>query len=253
MTHSSPAVPVARIINMAASTDRMASVVTRLDTVGLGWQRFEAVAPASAAAAQAHPLYRGEQARRLFGRDLSRGEIGCYLSHLGAMRAALADGVPVALILEDDAVPLAGAGPAVAALSEWMTGVHARPVHWLSLCRTIGKWGAPLATVGQHSILRAWRPPLIASAILWSRTGMEQFVRYVEQHGIDRPADDAMRAYFARTGSAAVLAAPLFAEDGSDSTIDPANARHSGHDKITRMRRKLPDYFWASVNKLRGT
>lgn len=246
------ALPAARVINLAASTARLAGIAARLDAAGLAWRRHEAEAPVSAEAARAHPLYRGARARALFGRDLNRGEIGCYLSHMAAMRAALDEGAASALILEDDAVPLPGAGQALAALLARLAAPAGPPVEWLGLCRTLGKWGVPLEEVAGHRLLRAWRPPLIASAILWTRPGMERFLAHVARHGIDRPVDDAMRACFARAGTAAVLARPVFSEDGSDSTIDPQNARHSGQNKLTRMRRKLPDYFWASVNRLRG-
>lgn len=48
--------------------------------------------------------YDAEKAKRDFGRELTRGEIGCALGHVAAYREVIAAGQPVALVLEDDAV-----------------------------------------------------------------------------------------------------------------------------------------------------
>ncbi|MFN3825719.1 MAG: glycosyltransferase family 25 protein [Pseudorhodobacter sp.] len=247
-----PNIPTARVINLANSPHRLASIGARLEAAGIAWQRHPAIAPASLEAALGHPLYRGARMRALFGRDMSRGEIGCFLSHVAAMKAALADHAPLALILEDDATPIDEAKPALAALSDWLTQKPEPAVDWLHLSRSLGKWGRPFASVGGHRVRRAYRPPLIASANLWTRKGMRDFLAHVGRQGMDRPVDDAMRACFCRSGRAAVLETPIFGEDGSISTIDPNNARTAGLNKMTRMRRKMPDYFWASVNLLKG-
>jgi glycosyl transferase, family 25 len=245
-------IPVARIINLDSSPDRLIGVTARLDAAGLRWQRHRAIAAASTEIARAHPLYRGHRVRAMYSRDLSRGEIGCFLSHLDAMRMFMAGDDPLALILEDDAVPSPGAARALGALSGWLInhgpGMSVSVIH---LSRTEGKWQRPLTEVGGYRLIRTFRPPLIFSAMLWTRAGVAAFQAHVERSGIDRPVDDAFRACFARSGTAAALVEPVFSEDGSASTINHALHRVSGLTKVARMRRKLPDYAGAVFNMLR--
>ncbi|WP_103333946.1 glycosyltransferase family 25 protein [Pseudotabrizicola formosa] len=247
-------VPVARIINLDRSVDRLTTITAKLDSQGIDWQRHPAIAPASPEAAHAHPLYRPQRMRALFGRDMSRGEIGCFLSHMAVMEAALQEGAALALVLEDDATPqTTKLRETLATLSDWLCQTGQARVDWVHLSRPLGKWGRPLATVGDIQVRRAYRPPLIGSANLWTRKGMQDFLHHVARYGMDRPADDAMRACFCRSGRGAVLEQPLFGEEGSVSTIDPQNERTSGANKLVRMRRKGPDYAWATLNLLRKT
>lgn len=49
-------------------------------------------------------LYGKERAVRDFGRELTRGEIGAALAHMAAQQCIVDNAMPVALIMEDDAV-----------------------------------------------------------------------------------------------------------------------------------------------------
>lgn len=245
-------VPVARIINLDSSVRRLADVTARLDKAGLAWTRHRAQAPASAASARAHPLYRGHRARALCDRDLNQGEIGCFLSHLDALRTALAGDDPLALVLEDDAVPLPGSAAALAVLSCWlMHQDSARTVSCIHLSRSLEKWQRPFAQVGEYHILRAYRPPLFFSAMLWTREGIAHFLRFVDRNGIDRPVDDAFRACFSRSGLATVLRTPIFFEEDTESTIGHAPRAKTWRTRQANVRRKLPEYLHAWYNMTR--
>lgn len=54
---------------------------------------------------QFKPRYKEHLAQQVFGRGLSKGEIGCYSSHLQIWQMMLANNEEVALILESDAEP----------------------------------------------------------------------------------------------------------------------------------------------------
>ncbi len=60
--------------------------------------------------------YRPTRARRTQCRELSSSEIGCALSHIAIYRRMVADRIPCALVLEDDAVLPDGLPAVVAAL-----------------------------------------------------------------------------------------------------------------------------------------
>lgn len=245
-------IPVARVINLDRSTDRLAAITARLAAAGIDWQRHPAAAPASTEAALTHPLYRGARMRKLFRRDMTRGEVGCFLSHMAAMQAALDEGAPLALIFEDDAVPFDGAKSALEALSNWIIYQTGKPVDWLHLSRPTEKWSRPLALVDDISVRRTFRPPFVSSANLWTRKGMQTFLLSVERNGMDRPVDDAMRACFCQSGSAAVLEKPIFGEDGSPTTIDTQVGSSAPATRLRKWRRKLPDYTWAVWNRWHG-
>ena len=49
-------------------------------------------------------IYDREKTKSDFGRELTRGELGCALGHVAAHREIIARGLPVALVFEDDAV-----------------------------------------------------------------------------------------------------------------------------------------------------
>lgn len=242
--------PDARVINMDRSTDRLATVAARLDAAGIGWQRQPAVAPASAEAARIHPLYRPQRAHALLDRDLRTGEIGCFLSHYETLRACLDGGAPLALVLEDDTVPLPGARTALDALAGWLAQGPGVPVGVIHLSRRVTGWSRPLATVGPLELRRAYRLPLISSAMLWTRAGMQEFVAHVQGNGIDRPVDDAFRACFCRSGRGTALDSPIFAEDDGPSTIAHHSSRFARETPRARLRRKLPDYLGAAANML---
>ena len=244
--------PVAQVINLDRSADRLRAVADRLDAAGLAWARHKA-SEVTALEALEHPLYRGDQARKWFGRDLSTGEIGCYLSHLSIFESALARGDDIILVLEDDALPAPDAKQRLTDLVDWLRSGPPAPVDWIHLSRSSTKWTRPLADLSGLAVARTYRPPLISSASLWTRKGILGLQAYVEREGIARPVDNAFRNCFSRMGTAAVLDPPLFCEADVSSTIG-----HDGPEQRTRLsgrRRghKIEGYLWSSLNRLRGT
>lgn len=90
------------VINLDRSPHRLGSIRAQLDAAGIAFERFaafegRALSPEQLARVDA-PTY-----ARSHGKEPTAGEMGCYLSHLEAMRAFLATGHEHCLILEDDA------------------------------------------------------------------------------------------------------------------------------------------------------
>lgn len=109
--------PLILVINLDRDTQRMATVSRNLAALGLEFERLPAVMgkdlanPGSYVDAVGYAqLNRAEKPRA--------GEIGCYLSHIAAMRRLLATDSPCALILEDDVELLPEAKACLGALAD---------------------------------------------------------------------------------------------------------------------------------------
>jgi glycosyl transferase family 25 len=92
------------LINLDRSTDRLLSAERHFNAVGLPFERIVAID------AHKEDLSRFPIDRKAFQRTHGRvtvrpGEIGCYFSHLKALRTFLASGREFGIILEDDVLP----------------------------------------------------------------------------------------------------------------------------------------------------
>ena len=110
------------VINLDRAPERLARIRGQLERLGLPWTRLAAVdaralTPEQTAALDA-PAY-----CRKHGKTPAPGELGCYLSHVEAMRRFLASTHAFALVLEDD-VLLHDTLPAV------LRGLMAHPQRW---------------------------------------------------------------------------------------------------------------------------
>jgi glycosyl transferase family 25 len=89
------------IINLPHSRERRERIKSQLDKLKLPHRFIEAVAGAGLDL-QNCPDYAGRKRRIFFGRDLTKGELGCLLSHRAIYSKMVADDIAAALILEDD-------------------------------------------------------------------------------------------------------------------------------------------------------
>ena len=84
------------VVSLARAHDRRAAVCKHLQELGITFRLIDAVdgraLPANEVATMVEP-----------GQTMHPGAIGCYLSHLEIYRQVLAEQIPLALILEDDA------------------------------------------------------------------------------------------------------------------------------------------------------
>jgi glycosyl transferase, family 25 len=87
------------VINLDGSTDRLDMISARLDELGLVFERVPAVRGALLSETEKRKICPWRPWR--YAR--TDGEIGCYLSHLKAIRAVADSGLERAIILEDDA------------------------------------------------------------------------------------------------------------------------------------------------------
>ena len=92
------------LINLDRSSDRLLSAERHFNAIGLPFERIVAI-DASKEDLSVFPIDR-KAFRRTHGRETIRaGEIGCYFSHLRALRTFLASEREFGIILEDDVLP----------------------------------------------------------------------------------------------------------------------------------------------------
>lgn len=91
------------VINLEHSSERLNGMRRQLDAMGITWQRVSAVHGEMLSEAQrAH--FDAHGYRRKHGKTVNLRELGCYLSHLEAMKTLLRSSFEHAVILEDDVV-----------------------------------------------------------------------------------------------------------------------------------------------------
>ncbi len=92
----------AYVINMDAATERWQFMEQQLQRLDMDYERLPGVNGRALDAS--HPDFSETSYKLLHGRRFNAGEIGCYLSHVEALKAFLATDRDYALILEDDVV-----------------------------------------------------------------------------------------------------------------------------------------------------
>ncbi|WP_296556395.1 glycosyltransferase family 25 protein [Pigmentiphaga sp.] len=92
------------VINLERAAARRERIGAQLDRLGLPYALCQAVEGAKLDAQAVSALYDEAAAARDY-RPLSRGELGCALSHLAVYQRMLDEGADYALVLEDDAAP----------------------------------------------------------------------------------------------------------------------------------------------------
>lgn len=94
------------VISLARSESRRTRIAARLTELGLRFEFLDAVDGRHLTPDhQALVDFSFPTSHRLLGRPLSRGEIGCALSHALAYRKIVQENIPYAIIMEDDALP----------------------------------------------------------------------------------------------------------------------------------------------------
>ncbi len=98
------AFPPIWIISLSRSADRRAIMADHMKRLGLPYEFVDAVDGSKLSAEELAAVYSREEAVRHLGRPLTRGEIGCSLSHLEACRRLIDSGLEEAIVLEDDVI-----------------------------------------------------------------------------------------------------------------------------------------------------
>jgi len=170
-----------QVINLDDRAGRLAQISSALGRAEIRFRRFPAV-DGRGRRRQDFAQFSPALARARYGRALSPGEMGCFLSHVGVVEAFLAGDATHALVLEDDAAPGPQLANLIGDLVDWLD-TH-RPEQWdlVNLGRAADGPASPVATLsGGQGLLVAHAFPLTTSALLWSRAGAARFLAAAQQ------------------------------------------------------------------------
>lgn len=90
------------IVNLESDREKRYLIQKQLDGAGIKYEFVDAVDGSKLSAQEKESVYTPQRAIEVFKRELSKGEIGCALSHLKIYRKMVAQEVECAVILEDD-------------------------------------------------------------------------------------------------------------------------------------------------------
>ncbi|MCB4435514.1 glycosyltransferase family 25 protein [Alteromonas sp. McT4-15] len=90
------------VINLATSPERWESASSRLKALNLKAERFDAVLGKALTSEEVESFYDAEANRKYHHRNLTAGEIGCYISHRNVWQKMIDENIARCLILEDD-------------------------------------------------------------------------------------------------------------------------------------------------------
>ena len=230
------------LINLDGSDERLAAASRGLAEQGLDFERVPAF-DGRGKSARDLPLYDEDAAVRYMGRALLGSEIGCYLSHMKALRRFLESDAAQALVLEDDCRFAPDLAPKLAEIGRWL---EARPM-WDAVHVSAQKMRMRtlLQEFGPYGLYQAHHFPMLATGILWSRAGAEAMLK--EGGGkIDAAWDNFLRRWLTRNGRGLGVWPPLVFTSNVASDIDSAavtrkTARRSAIYGLRKQRRLWAD------------
>lgn len=118
------------VINLDRNPERMAFVRRQLERLGIAFERFPAVWGKGLSSEERK---RGFSRIRSFiasKKRLSDAEIGVSMSHVGVYRRMLADGIPYALVFEDDVILGEGFADALARAEAFLNPAMAQVIEF---------------------------------------------------------------------------------------------------------------------------
>ncbi len=205
------------VINLDGSSDRMREFATRMSIVKLPFERVAAY-DGRGKPPEHVKAYDAAHAIKYFGRALSGGEVGCYLSHLSCAERFLSSKAEFGLVFEDDVEIRAEDVIILRQVVEWLSGQNT--VEWdvVNLGRTPRILSHSIARFETKDLLRSNYFPTTTHALLWSRRGAKKFLS--DHDRIIAPVDHYLRQWCCKSGLGLAFGPPLFLPRDVVSEID---------------------------------
>ncbi|PZX36720.1 glycosyl transferase family 25 [Roseinatronobacter thiooxidans] len=170
-----------------------------------------------------------DAAFRYLGRPLRGAEYGCYRSHLAALDLFLASDRPYGLILEDDAM----LDPDMRLiLDRAIEKLECKGYAWdvIHISPNRMKIFTPLTDLKDaHKLVQAHYFPMVATALLWSRDGAQNFVDHYRK--VTMPIDTMFREVEVRRARGFAIWPPIVGITGADSDIDEVGRKRKVHGR----------------------
>ena len=204
------------LINLKSSHERLKASFENFATIGLTFERIEAIDGHIHSAAE----YNKVKTIRFISRELSRGEIGCYLSHLLALKTFIGSGVGYALINEDDIIL---SQDTARFLNGFIAETEAKGLKWDLLYLSNPLKSRVFSCVYQghgREVYRSLHLPMGTTATLWTREGAVAFFNSQYSKTIFLPFDYAVRSFSSARGNSFGLNSQFVSLRDVDSVVD---------------------------------
>lgn len=169
-----------QVINLDSSEDRLTAARAQLGKLGLSFTRTAAFDGRGKTPAEL-PHYSPFRARLWFGRTLTGGEVGCFLSHRACVERFLDSGASAGLVLEDDFYLCDGFLDQFTVLVDGLRDGAVPNWKLVNLGRSLKADKERLNRLtlpdGTH-LCEGADFPLTTHALLWSRAGAERFHKH---------------------------------------------------------------------------
>jgi glycosyl transferase family 25 len=177
------------VINLATSPERRRACAEHLTRLGLTPTFVDAVDGRTMSDAEIAALVDEDGRLRRAPKPLSKAEVGCYLSHWKVLETIVAEGLPQALVMEDDLM----AGEALPAVLDALAAAALPPYDMIKLGISEPQtkpFTAILPLTGGAELVRHHNVVNSNLAYVITRAGAERFLRYGRP--IRYPVDVAM-------------------------------------------------------------
>lgn len=162
----------AYVINLDRSPERWAEILRAFQGTDISLIRVSGVDVSQMASRPGLPEFNENAFRRNMGREAMNGEIGCYLSHLKALRMFLETDASYAIIAEDDMIPAADLVQAVCGACRFS---HTWEFVRLYKCRHTGMFSYARLDSG-HVLCVALTDFILTAAYLVNRRGAKRLL-----------------------------------------------------------------------------
>jgi glycosyl transferase family 25 len=221
------------VINLARDVARMATIQLELERCGLSFERIDAFNGPALLPRVQRWCQREFFSPRLH-RPLTRGEVGCALSHVRALRTILARRLPYAIVFEDDVVFADGFVAFVRdELPHLLTRASVIKLEGIRDNRS-SRRGVRLAKTSAGDLFVPLRPALGSAGYAVNATAARQLFTAFKR--VDRPIDHMLGAYEQHGAIYAEFSRFPVRQSGEDSNIkaERQNQVANRHTLITR-------------------
>lgn len=205
------------LINLPGSTARLADAQRQFAAAGLGFERIDAVDGRRMAQEEVDALCPDNSDS--FYSPLTRGEVGCYLSHLEALRTMVRRGMPAAVVFEDDFRLLPGFVPCLRELLALGDGLP-------DLVKMYGarRRGQVMRRLGcGAALVRSSSPPICSTCTLWTQRGARKML--AASSSLRRPVDVQLKHWWEEDLDILWLAPPAVEESPEHTPASTIGSR----------------------------
>lgn len=236
------------VVNLERSHQRWIDASRQLDTTGFSYERVPAI---DGSKIDYLEYADNAKCRAYMGRDISPGEVGCFLSHILALKTFLASSEDCALILEDDFLMTGDFSNRLEAIVQMASKLPRDSISAINVYPSDYKYTSNITQENGQALLATHRFPQSAVGIFWTRKGAEKVVAAGTTAFM--PYDNLLRFLFTGTTQGFSVKPPLVIPAPVESDIKNSNIAFTGNKPTKRS-----DYFFIRlrrmfIEKLRAT